>query len=267
MRPIATATLAVIPLLVLAGASAEGTYTATSFCAWEQAVLDVVIVPPFAPAGVHHEGDTITLPATGLVPFVDPAAPWDAAHARATVDAIATWSAALDDLARRAGHEHLAGLELRVTMAGPDTDPAVVQGADIGILFTPAQDAGGRTVMSCTSATSSPIAGNSISPGIGQWIVMNQWFVLHFTPQDTYNIMLHEFGHALGLEHIDAPAGDTMNPVYPHIVGNVENPRECLSNLDALQAAVGWQWLDGVTPYAPEPPATTIPASAYAKLC
>lgn len=246
-------------LVSTTSATSEGTYTATSFCAWDQTEFDVVIVTPLQPASVHHDGDVIRLPTPALVPSADPSAPWDGAHAQASLDVVEDWTAALHGLAATPGYAHLSQLTFRTTLVGPDADPTILQNADVVIFFTPVQDAGGRTVESCTSTTEDGIWGS--------WIVMNQWFLFHFTPADTYNILLHEFGHALGLDHIDTPAGDTMNSVYPHTVGNVQTPRECLSNLDVLQAAAGFRWLDGVTPYVSPPPATTIPASEYARPC
>lgn len=231
-----------------------------------------MILPPIAPHFLYNDGDVIDLGgSTSIVVDPDTTLLWDSAHAIAAADAVAAWSDAFAARAAMPGQAHLAGVTFSWTIAGPDVDPDVVANADIVVAFTGVQDAGGRTVVSCTSPTAPVLpddgGGIGIDLNVGTYIVMNEWFVFSFTPADTFNIMLHEFGHALGIEHIDVPVGDTMNSVYPHTVGNVHTPRECLSNLDVAQAAAGFAWLTGVGTPGETPAPTVMPASAYAKQC
>lgn len=256
----------------LAQVVAEETYTASSYCGWDQSHFDVAIVPPGGPYFLHNDGRSIDPDTAILAP--DTSIPWDGAHALAAAAVVDEWERALHERAATVpGEAWLADVTFDWTIVGPETDPEVVQAADITFLFTPAQDAGGRTIVTCTTPTRPPLTEEDgafqVYFPLGTHVIMNQWVVFSFTPTDTYNIGLHEFGHALGLDHINDPAGDVMGSVYPHIVGDVNNPQECLSNLDVAQVAAGFRWLDGASGMAPgaTPPPMTMAASAYAKPC
>ena len=265
-----------LPLVLLALAAirappalAEEVYEASSSCGWRQSHFDVVIVPPGGPYAFYGDSDVVD-PTDPVILAPDTSVPWDGAHARAAAAAIDAWQAALHARAdEHPGEAHLRQVTFRHTILGPEVDPRIVEEADILVLFTPVQDAGGRAVVSCTSPTQRVVQdgdGIRLDLFVGTYIVMNQWFVYSYTVADTYNIVLHEFGHALGLRHIDRPVGDVMNSVYGHSIGNVHNPLHCLSNLDVAQAANGFRWLDGVAPQGPPPP-TLMPASRYERPC
>ncbi len=254
-------------------------------CSWPTAELDVVVIPAGLPTVYQSdgwEGLSSTEDPEGLLAVVDglevlpggPQVPWADAHTQATVDAVETWETAMHAYATSTeGAEHLAEVALDVTVVQPGTQPDEVDRADVLITFAPTMGTfAGVTVDSrsgepwtCVPAYDPACIQEQPLCAPGMTIVNSRWFLFSFTPTDTYNVMLHEFGHALALEHVDHP-DDPMNGTYDQVVGNPTNVHQCPSNLNLEGLAAGFAWLAGEPLGPPEDP-VAIPRADHALVC
>lgn len=259
--------MALLSAFPTAPAADGGTYSSTAFCAWDRSTFEVQIVPPVVPALYYN--DLWPLPA-GVSP------PWTSAHAQAAVEAVEQWETAMHSYASlQPNAAHLANVSIKVDLVGPGASLMDLPEADVRVMFVPAEaTAAGRTVQDCTPSRATEFAGcltefrgrPCIVP-VGTYIYVSQWFVYGFTPNDVYTILLHEMGHALGLDHVSEPSQDVMQPVLANFPGNPETPRGCVSTLNAEQLARVFDWMTG-EPYAITPVEPAIlAASEYALLC
>lgn len=269
MRALLAIPLIALAFFPLAAGADEEPFVAGAICAWDQKDLRVAIVPPLHDPIYGFDPEVGSLPNGLLVHEQDPKAPWDNTHALAARDAIQTWQRVLQDAgAIRASWDHLAQVTIDVVMLGPEATAEDLADFDVVVLFTEVQDVAGRAVTTCTPT----LTGAKLRPDsntlwlAGSTVLMNQWFVYSFTPEDTYNVLLHEFGHSLGLDHVTAPAEDLMQPVYPHFIGFQGNPQMCVSTLNLAVLAKSFAWIDGA-PYASRPSPTVLAADAYALVC
>ncbi len=116
------------------------------------------------------------------------------------------------------------GLRINVYVLGRDTPP-------LGALLEP-------EVVIATDEDKLDVVGVAIT-GLDPCIVDNSKlaFGTSFTFEDMYNINAQEFGHCLGLDHVE-PARDPvlrhdpLNGVYPHRPGTAGTHLHCVSNLN-----------------------------------
>lgn len=94
--------------------------------------------------------------------------------------------------------------------------------------------------------------------------------VASFTFEDMYNINGQEYGHCLGLEHVeggppgdDALEHDTLNGVYTHVPGSAGTHRHCVSNLNVLGLE---QVFKGVLGQSGGGETASLPPSAYQRI-
>ena len=277
-RRAAPALALMVALLAPGIAPAERTYVSSATCAWSKSTLTVQVVPSAFVQVIGNESDTINISTSrgidGLVLLpggapTDP--PWDAPYTRAAADAVEQWETIAHRFATmRDDAAHLADLQIDVHVLGPGVDPSALPRPDTYVIFLPHMGAwaGLNAFQSCESASDLPsCTDNTCRIPLGSNIVLSSMFVWSMTPNDIYNVTLHEFGHVLGLDHVGLPDEDLMQAVYPYQPGVVSNPRECLSTLNLAQAAENFRWMDGVTPYEPDPAGVFEPTDDYEMLC
>lgn len=228
------------------GGLADPTYTVPPWFTWDHADLDVVIVPPAT--GPAYDEDLWLFPAgTGLAtdsPYVD-----------ATEDAIQAWDQALSAYAaNHSSATYLADFTFDVSVVGADATVTDLRQADIRITY---------------GVTGGPVLGVALATQTdGQRfeqcdISNQQWLVTSFTVNDAYNVYGHEFGHCLGLSHPPAPPNDIMGATYDYRIGDPDNPRICISTLDAKGLAEAYAWMGDDGEWAPPPDTVEMPRDDY----
>lgn len=246
-------------------ARANDVYLATASCAWAKPTLDVQIIPSPLPPLYQSPDNTLAhsqpLPeGTGL--------PWENAYTRAALEAVYAWDAAIRSHAATPGAEHLSSVALRPSIVAPGVDPLTLPRPDIRIAF----DLTMGTTIGVAVPTCAPAADVVFCDPDGRCragsstIVIATWLTYSFTSNDVYNIVLHEMGHALGLDHVVEPETDIMAVFYPYKVTRPTNPRMCLSTLNLQQIAESFRWLAGAA-YRYHPAGVSVPRAAYAQAC
>ena len=179
-------------------------------------VIDVLIVPPNHGQLLNDNGILAGLSPAELTPFNS--------YLPAIEQSVRAFKAGVDQF----GPEWLKrGMVLNVFVLGRDTVPTnAVLDPEVIIL---------------TDETKLDILGIAVT-ALDPCIVDNSklgLFSLSF--EDMYNINGQEFGHCLGLEHVEGgPLGDevlkhdVLNGIYSHEPGLVGTHRHCVSNLNVL---------------------------------
>lgn len=179
-------------------------------------VIDVFIVPPNHGQLLNENGILAGLSPTELTPFNS--------YLPAIEESVRAFSAGV----RQFGPEWLKeGLRLNVYVLGRDHVPA-------STLVDP-------EVLILTDETKLDVLGIAVT-ALDPCIVDNSKLgLLSLSFEDMYNINGQEFGHCLGLEHVDGgPPGDqvlkhdVLNGIYPHEPGRAGTHRHCVSNLNVL---------------------------------
>lgn len=169
----------------------------------------------------------------------------------ATVDAVHAWSeAARAYSGARTGAGSIAELRAEVLVVGDGATLDDVARADVVVHWIPTANFVGN-------------AGTTATPARRVCdVTLSTWFLFSMTPDDTFNVMMHEYAHCLGLGHAGLRT-DLMNGVYAHYVGVPGNPRDCASTLDLA----GLSYIYGLGPEAQGGImswSVSIPASEYA---
>lgn len=211
-KSLAALTVALLAAVPLAAAShADGSYDIPVWFEWSKAKLDVWIVPPGHGQLANENGALGGADAREADPFAN-------SYVRATLDSIASWDNAVDAY----GPAWLRnGLDVNVYLMGRDVPPALPTAdapPEVVIVF----DESKANILGVAFSSRPCIVDNS------------KLFVTSFTYEDMFNINAQEYGHCLGLNHVDGnhPTGDPMNGAYPYTPGAAGNPRNCVSNLD-----------------------------------
>lgn len=223
--PLALATLAIaLGSATLApaasGTHGDGSYDLPNWFEWlsENPVngaitLDVVILPA-------EHGQVVN--GNGVLGGTNPneLTPCDNSYTLGTQEAVADWIAGIQAF----GASWIqTGLAFRVFTLGCDDAPPpsnALTDAEI-VVFSDEN----KLVILGVAFSTRPCLVNS-----------SKFFVTSFTYNDFYNVMSQEFGHCLGLDHVEAshPVNDVMNGNYPYNPGMSQNPKNCVSNLDVL---------------------------------
>lgn len=205
MGAVRRAACAVALLLVAAPmpALAEGPNASMPlFFQWPYADLHVLVVPP-------AHGPLVT--ALGVPLDLGPT------YLDATLDAMVDWDRGIDAyVAEQPTKAWLQSIRWQVWIA-PDLPPRL----DIVITFEETLAAWGGMAW-------------EVNPGGQRCVILaTEWFVYSLTYADMYNVIVHEFGHCLGLEHAEGVAHDALSAPYAHVPG-ATTELHCPSNLDAL---------------------------------
>ena len=203
---------------VQAPVSAATLYHQPVWFEWDQAALDVLIIPPehgqvFNGNGPLAGGD------------VNELSPYENSYLRATEQSIKDWDRAVEEY----GADWLkTGLVTNVYVVGRDEvpeaaldDPEIIVASDQhkGVILGVAIRSGGSDGIRC-------IVDNS------------KFFTTSFTYEDMYNINGQEYGHCLGLGHVEGIPEDStiqhdvMNGTYRDTPGAAGVHRHCVSNLN-----------------------------------
>lgn len=211
----------------------DGFYELPAWDMWDQAHLNVIVVPPAHGPIFGPEGFLTTKDPAQLTPFN--------AYLRAVEDSIAEWQRGVE----RFGSSQLkTAFDIRVYVAGRDLiPPDALASPDIWI----------------TTTEDTPIGlGVAIRPY--PCVVNNSYLFGIANYADIYNINGQEYGHCLGVNHvgdqggIDPGAGlqhpehDIMNGFYTHDLGDANTHRHCVSNLDVLALEYVFAHRNGIIP-------------------
>lgn len=211
IRPLAVALVAlafVAPPLVAASHN-DGTYDVPNWFQWGRRTIDVLVVPPGHGAILNSDGVLAGDPVNEVNPLTN-------SYMRATIDSIDNWQLAIDTYAPAWLKN---GLTINVDVLPQDT-PMIPTAYEIVVV---------------SDETKFNILGIAIIAPTGQCVVDNsKILVTSFTYEDFFNINAQEYGHCLGLGHVqdNHPQLDAMNGAYPHNPGASNNPLHCVSNLD-----------------------------------
>lgn len=220
---------------MLAGAGG-GFYREPVWFRWETAELDVLVIPPAHGQLVNGNG----LLGSEMDPQLTEATPLNS-YLRAILDAIRDWQRAMDAF----GPGWMRGVSLRTWVVGLDE--------------VPQENLTHPEILVMTDESKAYILGFSMStrPCV---VLPSKMTTQSFSPTDMYNIAGHEFGHCLGLDHVDeVPVLDIMNARYSHGVGAPFNPRNCMSNLNVATMALAFGPLFG----EPTGLAAVMPVESY----
>ena len=211
ITPILAATLAlafVAPTFALASHN-DGFYDVPNWFQWSRRHIDVLVVPP-GHGAIVNDGDGLLAgdPVNELNPLTN-------SYMRATIDSIANWQLAIDTYAPQAFKDRVS---INVDVLPFDEPLSPIQ----------------YEVFVVSDEWKAYILGIAIIPTANVCIVDNsKLFTQSFTYEDFFNINGQEYGHCLGLGHVEGshPVLDVMNGAYPHSPGQ-NNPLHCVSNLD-----------------------------------
>jgi hypothetical protein len=208
-------------MLIAPAARADSNYRQPVWFQWNRATLETIIIPPNHGQLSNGNG---ALNGTD----VNELNPYESSYMRAIEDSIADWHDGVD----RFGPTWLKnGFSNPVYVLGRDTiPPAVLQGADIIVL---------------TDESKAFVLGVALRSGSRCIVDNSKLFVTSFSEQDMYNVNAQEYGHCLGLAHVNevvspAPANpndelmrhDAMNGLYADPIGSANGHRHCVSNLN-----------------------------------
>lgn len=241
--------LAALQLFAVQGpASAARLYHQPVWFEWDEAVLDVLIVPPEHGQIVNENGP---LGGEG----VNELTPYENSYLRATEQSIKDWDRAVETY----GADWLkAGLVTNVYVLGRDEvpeaaldDPEIIVASDQhkGVIL-------GVAIRSSGSDGNRCIVDNS------------KFFTTSFTYEDMYNINGQEYGHCLGLDHVSATPEDetiqhdVMNGTYRDTPGAAGVHRHCMSNLNVEGLELVFAPLFG----EPGGPRATMESTEYERL-
>lgn len=197
----------------------DGVYELASIAMWNEARLDVVVVPP------NH--GQIYNPDKGLLNGSDPneLGPFNS-YLAAIEDSIDAWDKAI---AAFAADRLAQNYEATVYVVGRDQIPQeVLMNPDI--LVVTDENGGG----SLGTAIRLPTCVVRVA----------KFNIFSFSYADMYNVTAQEFGHCLGLRHVGGQGGidptselkhpehDVMNGFYTHLPGEAGTHLHCISNLD-----------------------------------
>lgn len=216
-------TLAAIVLfasvLAIPGASqAAPKYRQPVWFTWNKAHLRTVVVPPNHGQIVNGNGVLAGMDARELHPLEN-------SYVRATMASIADWQKAIKKWAptwfrnRFRNDVYLLGRD--------DVPPGVIQAADIIVV---------------ADMNKAFALGVAVRFG-GRCIVDNsRMFITSFTDADMYNINAQEYGHCLGLAHVNEASPpnvnnetirhDPMNGIYADSPGSAGTHLHCISSLN-----------------------------------
>lgn len=219
VRALATALVAISVLSAGPAATGAQTYRQPVWFQWVRADLDTIIIPP-------NHGQIVN--GNGLLAGGDPFElhPLENSYLRAIEDSILDWNRSV----RRWGPSWLReNFNNDVYVLGRDEiPPEVLQSPEIIVL---------------TDLTKANILGFALTVTSSRCIVDNsKFFVESVTDVDMYNINAQEYGHCLGLMHVNEASPpnpnnddirhDPMNGSYPHQPGASGTELHCISNLN-----------------------------------
>jgi len=216
------AALLVIVAFAAAPAGAETLYRQPVWPAgfsWSHADIDVVIVPPNHGQLYNGNGALNGLDADELNPLAN-------SYLRAIERSVADWDRAV---AAYAPTWLKKGLKVNTYVVGRDDVPAdTLRNPDVVI---------------ATDLTKAAVLGIALRQGARTCVVLNsKFFITSMTYADMFNINSQEYGHCLGLGHVNEASPpnpddakmrhDVMNGFYAHDPGATENHVHCVSNLN-----------------------------------
>ena len=221
------------------GSHADGTYELPVWFRWEQAVLDVLVIPPNHGQVANGNGALNGGDPSELTPFNS--------YLRAVEDSIADWDEAVT---RFAPSWLTTGLTTNVYVVGRDqAPPSAIQNPEIVIV----SDEWKANILGVAVSTRPCIVDNS------------KFYTQSFTYEDMFNINAQEYGHCLGLEHVvdNHPEHDSMAGQYVHSPGARGADLHCVSNLDVK----GLESVFGSLFGRPGPDVVSLPVSEYTTTC
>jgi hypothetical protein len=220
MRSIRAALLAfTVCATVMAPGHTAGNYRQPVWFQWIKADLDVLVVP--AEHGQIFNGN-------GLLNGANPAEvdPLNNSYTRAMMDSIADWKRAINAYAPAWLKN---GLHIRVKLLGRDS-------------VTP-DDLRNWEILVASDPDKTFILGMATTISAAKCVVDNsKFFITSMTYEDMFDINAQEYGHCLGLSHVNEASPpnpvnddinhDPMNGAYPNTPGAAGNPIHCVSNLN-----------------------------------
>lgn len=210
------------PLLLLAAGTTpladashgDGTYDIPNWFEWDQAILDVHIYPPSHGQIANGNG---VLGGGSVADIVEEVQPCQNSYMDAMRDSVQDWQDGIDQY----GPSWLRnGLQIRVWEPGCQTD------IPLPSLLNP-------EIVILTDENKGVILGVAVSTS-PCLVINSKFFITSFTYEDMYNINSQEYGHCLGLNHVEQshPKFDPMNGLYPQSPGSSNTFKQCVSNLD-----------------------------------
>ena len=201
--------LALVGLPTGAGSHSDGVYDQPVWFQWGERVLDTLIVP--AERGPIFNGNGVL----GGNPVAE-LGPCTNSYTRAMKQSALDWKVAVNAYAPA----WLQALVINVYVLGCDPTPPTSALTDPEILVIGDENKG-------------PILGVTFStkPCL---ILDSQMFIEWMTYNDMYSVAGHEFGHCMGLDHVqdEHPDADILDATVDEGIGGALNPRHCPSNLN-----------------------------------
>lgn len=210
--------------------------------------LSVVVVPAAYLSSSAMVGDT---------GWIGPNALHEQPGTQAALEAIDYWAWAVDLFETE--HPQLAHVAWTTRVVGHDATPGDVQEADIVVTTAMANDPVPLFLFHAgLGLPTVPPRGLLYPDGpVDRCTVWNTGVGAPAADQDPFrlrNLVLHEFGHCLGVGHTgESVGGEICNGegvCYDEVPGDVMNAvhgaeRQCISNLNVQSLAEGYAWLPG----------------------
>lgn len=222
---------------------------------WDRTELDVLVVPPgpgqiVNGSGVLNGGDA------------KEAQPLASSYMKATEKVIGDWRRAVDAFGSSWLRSHL---KLNIYVLGHDVPPAeALREPEIVMVW---------------DASKLNVLGYSIRPGFSLGTLgqnassdmarapcitdVSKFYTTSFSYPDMYNIVGHEFGHCLGLQHSTGPEPaadlDIIHAIYEHDIGLAGTPLHCPANLNVKGLELVYDAKAAST-------AASVPAGSYKKI-
>lgn len=241
---VAALTMLALPL----PASAATLYQQPVWFEWEQAVLDVLIVPPEHGQIFNGNGALGGEGPNELTPYEN-------SYLRATEQSIKDWDRAVTTF----GAPWLqTGLVTNVYVVGRDTIPESARD-DPEIIVASDQNKGfilGVAVYTRGTGGQICVVDNS------------KLFLMSFTYEDMYNVNGQEYGHCLGLDHVSGTPSDpviehdVMYGTYSDSVSAAGTHKHCFSNLNVQGLELVYGPLFG----QPGGPRVTMESTSYQRM-